>query len=388
MEIPELREAIRSSGLDGWLFHNFRHRDTLSDAILGLDGEGMNTRRWVYALAADSPAVKVVHAIERGALASLPGREIVYDSYAGFIDALSSVKPGRWACHVSETLPIVSTMDAGTYILLRSLGIEPVDASPLVQRVFGILSEAGISSHEAAAVKLYGVVAGAWALISSAHRDGRILREGDVRDWILGEFASLGLVTDHPPIVAAGMSSADPHYSAIGAGRAFEEGDPVQLDIWAKETGAESIYADISWVGAFSRERLPALERGAADAFALRDEALAFIAEGLGRGKSPTGRDVDARVREIAASRGLAGALRHRTGHGIDRECHGSGVNLDSVEFPDDRPILPGSCFSIEPGLYFERRGFRTEIDAYRLGDGIRVSGGRPQDTLLYCGES
>jgi Xaa-Pro dipeptidase len=387
MDLPELREAIRSSGLDGWLFHNFRHRDPLSDAILGLDPEAMNSRRWVYALGADTTPLKIVHAIEKLALASLPGREIVYDSYGGFVEALSSIKPGRWACHVSETLPVVSTMDAGTYLLLISRGIEPVDAAPLVQRAFGLLNEAGMASHESAAMKLYGVVDKAWALISSTHRDGRTLREGDVRDWILGEFATLGLVTDHPPIVAAGPSSADPHYSSQGAGRAFEEGDPIQLDIWAKETGIESIYADISWIGVFSRSRVPALERTAEDVFALRDEALSFIAEWLGRGETPTGSDVDARLRALAAAKGLSGALRHRTGHGIDRECHGSGVNLDSVEFPDDRRILPGSCFSIEPGLYFERHGFRTEIDAYRLGDVLRVSGGRPQDTLLYCGE-
>jgi Xaa-Pro dipeptidase len=387
MDLPGLGEAIRSSGLDGWLFHNFSHRDPLSDAILGIDPEALNSRRWVYALGADSPPLKIVHVIERLALASLPGREIVYDSYAGFVDALSAIKPGRWACHVSPTLPVVSTMDAGTYLLLLARGIEPVDAGALVQRAFGLLSEAGMASHESAAKKLYAVVAGAWGLISSAHRDGRSLREGDVRDWILGEFASLGLVTDHPPIVAAGSSSADPHYSSQGAGRAFEEGDPVQLDIWAKETGTESIYADISWIGVFSRSRVPAFERGAEDLFALRDEALSFIVEALGRGNAPTGSEVDARVRALAASKGLSGALRHRTGHGIDRECHGSGVNLDSVEFPDERRILPGSCFSIEPGLYFERHGFRTEIDAYRLGDSLRVSGGRPQDALLYCGE-
>ena len=81
--------------------------------------------------------------------------------------------------------------------------------------------------------------------------------------------------------------------------------------------------------------------------------------------------------------RGYGGALRHRTGHGIDRELHGFGVNLDSVEFPDDRLLLEGSCFSIEPGLYFEEFGMRTEVNAYLWEGRLCLSGPYRQTDLL-----
>ncbi len=386
MDLGAIREAIRSEGLDGWLFHNFMHRDPLSDAILGVDGAAVNSRRWLYALKATGEPVRIVHAIEAGILDRLPGTKIVYDSFDGFAQALGEIGGGRWACQVSGRLPVLSTLDAGTYLLLKASGIDPEDSSALVQRAFGILTEEGISSHERAVRELLAIVRVAWARVANAHREGRGIKEGELRDLIIGEFEDRGLVTDHPPIVGAGISTADPHYSAEGAGRTFKDGDPVQIDLWAKEGTPGAVYADISWIGVFSAERLPELDAHAEMVFSLRDAAISFMREGIGAGRTVTGRAVDARVRSLAAEKGVAGGLRHRTGHGIDTACHGSGVNLDSVEFPDDRAILPGSCFSVEPGLYFERRGFRTEVDAYRAGDSIRVSGGESQGALLYCG--
>jgi Xaa-Pro aminopeptidase len=58
-------------------------------------------------------------------------------------------------------------------------------------------------------------------------------------------------------------------------------------------------------------------------------------------------------------------------------------VNLDSVEFPDRRPLGEGACFSIEPGVYMEDFGMRTEIDAYIRGGRLIVSGGERQRSLL-----
>jgi Xaa-Pro aminopeptidase len=76
--------------------------------------------------------------------------------------------------------------------------------------------------------------------------------------------------------------------------------------------------------------------------------------------------------------------LRHRTGHGIDQEVHGFGVNLDSVEFPDSRLLLEGSCFSVEPGVYLDEFGMRSEINVYISGGKPVVSGKNPQFELLH----
>jgi len=51
------------------------------------------------------------------------------------------------------------------------------------------------------------------------------------------------------------------------------------------------------------------------------------------------------------------------------------GANIDDVEFPDDRPLLPYSGFTVEPGLYWPGRfGVRLEVSAILLPDRVRVT--------------
>jgi Xaa-Pro dipeptidase len=42
---------------------------------------------------------------------------------------------------------------------------------------------------------------------------------------------------------------------------------------------------------------------------------------------------------------------------------HGTGVNMDDYETHDDRRLLPGTGFTIEPGVYFRDFGIRLEIN-------------------------
>jgi Xaa-Pro aminopeptidase len=42
---------------------------------------------------------------------------------------------------------------------------------------------------------------------------------------------------------------------------------------------------------------------------------------------------------------------------------HGNGVHLDDYETHDDRRLLPGTGFTIEPGVYFRDFGVRSEIN-------------------------
>jgi Xaa-Pro aminopeptidase len=52
-------------------------------------------------------------------------------------------------------------------------------------------------------------------------------------------------------------------------------------------------------------------------------------------------------------------------------------VHLDDYETHDDRRILPGTGFTIEPGLYFDTFGVRTEINVFRGDRDATVSGAR-----------
>ncbi|MEE8175388.1 MAG: M24 family metallopeptidase, partial [Gemmatimonadota bacterium] len=72
--------------------------------------------------------------------------------------------------------------------------------------------------------------------------------------------------------------------------------------------------------------------------------------------------------------------IQHRLGHGMDRALHGFGPNLDSVETRDERELVPGIGFSVEPGVYLPGRfGVRSEINVYMRADGPEVTTPRPQ---------
>ena len=90
--------------------------------------------------------------------------------------------------------------------------------------------------------------------------------------------------------------------------------------------------------------------------------------------------------REVLIQRGFAKGIKHRTGHSIGERVHGYGVNLDSVEFPDERVLADGACFSIEPGIYLEEMGMRTEIDCIIRNGALVVTGSARQSSLLTLG--
>lgn len=383
--LERVQKAIQEEGLDGWLFWNFHHRDPLSDEILGLSLASTNSRPWLYAVPAQGEPVKIVHAIEAGILDGLPGQKKVYTGRDAYLRELSPLASKRWGVHTSPEITVLSYMDAGTAQTFTQNGLILVPALGLIQRFKGLLSEQGIRSHERAAAHLYQIVDRLWDRVRYAYRRGHVLREGDLRSEIMGEMENRSLITDHPPIVAAGKNAGDPHYDFSDSGKIIERGEVIQLDLWAKEKADASIYADISWVGVFADGPQSTVERAFTDLVAARERALEFISEELGKSHPPSGAQVDQVTRSYLIDRGYAGALRHRTGHGIDTECHGSGVNMDSVEFPDPRLLLEGSCFSLEPGIYFDTFGLRTEIDVYIHNSQPKVSGGNRQFSLLTC---
>ncbi|MDL2229358.1 M24 family metallopeptidase [Treponema sp. OttesenSCG-928-L16] len=383
--IDDIQRAIRQEGLDGWLFSNFRHRDKLADDILGIDKGLTNSRTWVYAVPAEGEPVRIVHAVEAGHLDSLPGKKSTYISREEFLSLLRKLSNKAWGVHLSRKLPAISYLDAGSAAAFEEAGLRLVSAASLIQRFKGLLDIPGMESHERASKALYAIVEDVWGIVRRAYAEKRDLYEGELREAMLKGMEDRGIETDHPPIVAAGANSGDPHYDFSGAGSLIQAGAVIQFDLWAKEKAEASIYGDISWVGVYAQEPAPGAEKAFADLVSAREGAFDFIAAELAADRRPTGAMVDRKTRDILTRCGYAGAIKHRTGHGIDTECHGSGANIDSVEFPDERLLLDGSCFSLEPGIYFDDFGLRTEIDVYIRDGKALISGGDRQFKLLTC---
>jgi Xaa-Pro dipeptidase len=381
--------AMLEENLSAWLFSNFHHKDPISDKILAIPPSATNSRPWLYLLRQDESAEKLVHIIEDNILDHLPGRKRIYKSRQQFLSHLKEMAAGleKVACHYSPELPAISHLDHGTAEMLERCGFSLAPASTLIHRLLGGLDQTEIESHLRAADHLYDIVAEVWKRLRKEMRSGAPIWETTVQGWIMGMFEELELITDSPPIVALGENSANPHYSpgdgAAERGAALSAGAVLLFDLWAKEKAPGSVYADISWVGILDT-RVPKKEETVfGTVVKARDLAVTFIAQSLAAGQSLSGEQVDREVRAFLEDSGYGEAVKTRTGHGIDQEVHGFGANLDSIEFPDSRLLLEGSCFSVEPGIYLDDFGMRSEINVYISGGKPIVSGKKLQFELL-----
>ena len=95
---------------------------------------------------------------------------------------------------------------------------------------------------------------------------------------------------------------------------------------------------------------------------------------------------MDDRCRAVVEKAGYGPFFLHRTGHSIGEEVHGNGVNIDNLETRDERELVPGICFSIEPGIYLESEAMaaRSEIDVFITPAGsVEVAGEMQRDLVL-----
>jgi hypothetical protein len=93
-----------------------------------------------------------------------------------------------------------------------------------------------------------------------------------------------------------------------------------------------------------------------------RDAAIAFVESSVKAGTTIQGAQVDDVARDYIEQRGYGKYFLHRTGHSIGYLVHGNGVNIDNLETRDQRTIIPGVCFSIEPGIYLPEFGVRRDL--------------------------
>lgn len=387
--LAEISHALASAGLDGWLFYDFRLSDPIAYRVLGLSEHGTTTRRWYCYVPARGDPRALVSAVEAHRLDSLGVERIVYQSSAEMLAGLSTILSGarRVAMNYSPrgAIPYVSRVDAGTVELVRSLGVEIVSAADLIQEFEATLSSAQMEGHRRAGAALGAVVDQTFAEIARRVAADKSTTEYSVQQFMLARISAAGLVTREPPIVAANAHSADPHFGTAERDSApIGRGDFVLLDVWAKEPGADSVYADITWTG-FVGEAAPDYH---AEIFAIvraaRDAAVELIKSRVAAAIPLTGREADRAARGVIEHAGFGAEFVHRTGHSIGREVHGMGANLDSLETDDDRRLIDRTCFSVEPGIYLPGRfGVRSELDMTIKSGRAEVSAPAPQRAIV-----
>jgi Xaa-Pro dipeptidase len=368
MDLSEIQSALREQKMDGWLFYDHHHRDPIAGRILGLAPHGLVSRRWYYLVPATGAPKKLVHRIEAGRLDSLPGEKFVYSSWQELERLLGEMLAGctRVAMQYSprNAIMYVSMVDAGTVELVRALGKDVISSADLVSRFEAVLSDAQMATHSVAQERIDRIVEAGFAELGRLARAGGASEFG-MMTWLREAMEREGLEWEHGPNVSVNANSADSHYDPTPeSSLAIGVGDFVLIDIWAKlESVPDAVWYDITWTGVVGRapsDREQLVFEAVRDA---RDAAVGFVEAAFDSGVAIAGWQADDAARAVIAERGFGEFFTHRTGHNIATELHGNGANLDNLETHDERLILPGTCFSVEPGIYLPEFGARSEVN-------------------------
>ncbi|MFI5704606.1 aminopeptidase P family protein [Streptomyces sp. SID1034] len=254
------------------------------------------------------------------------------------VDGRFGVSDNAWAMHL---LGLQKELPGTSYVSLT-------EALPMLRAVKDEHELARLDAAGAAADEAYGEIV-------KVRFAGR--KETEVAADLAGLLLKYGHSQVDFTVVGSGPNGANPHHEA--GDRTIERGDMVVLDFGGLKHGYGSDTTRTVHVGEPSAEeqRVHDVVREAQQAGfdAVRPGAAC--------------QDVDRASRALIAEAGYGEYFIHRTGHGIGVTTHEPPYMIEGEE----RPLVPGMCFSIEPGIYLPGRfGVRIEDIVTVTDDGAR----------------
>lgn len=172
-------------------------------------------------------------------------------------------------------------------------------------------------------------------------------------------------------IVATGAASAEPHH--LSDSTPLKANDIVLLDFGCDVNGYKSDITRTVCLGTASPKMKEVYE-------------IVHRSQAAGRGAvkaGVTGAEIDAASRKVIADAGYGQYFVHRTGHGIGLRGHEDPYMVED----NHEPLVPGNCFSIEPGIYLPGEfGVRLETIVVATSNGLDSLNEEPSPTLLEVG--
>jgi Xaa-Pro aminopeptidase len=374
--VKQVQRYLQQQNLSGWLLYDFHGSNSIAREFV--NPSGMVTRRWFYFIPESGRPIALVHQIEKENFPNLVGYVETYAGREELVHKLEQILAGHKNILMEYSPkgnnPYVSQVDAGTLELIKSLGAKIQSSQDLVQYLLARWSNQNYRLHQEAAANLLKIKDKAFQLVAEQVKKNASLSEYDLQQFILKEFGKAGLVTDSGPICAVNQNSGNPHYSPTKEkSLPIRKGDLLLLDLWAKQNKPEAVYADITWM-AYVGDKVPEKYAMIFEIVAnARDTGVEYLKKNWPQ-KSVAGWQVDNVVRDLIRKAGYADFFPHRTGHSLGKSVHSIGVNLDNFETKDERKIIPGVAFTIEPGIYLKDFGVRSEINVYAGEKGIEVT--------------
>ncbi len=388
-KIEQIQARLQEQEVDGWLIYDNHGSNRFARELLGIPPHQVITRRFFYWIPKEGEPQKILHRIESESLSALPGKTHLYLSWTELEEVLRVVlreaKQIVMEYSPRNSNPNISVVDAGTVEVVHGFQIDVLSSADLLQYFTSVLTERQIETHLEAAAVLQTTAVRVWDLITDQLRAGNRITEYDVQKFILSEFTAQDCITEDGPICAVNGHSALPHYMATKQSAAeIQRGDFILIDLWCKKNVPHGIYADITRVAVAAPEPTPRQQEIFEIVRAAQKKATDCIHTRMHKGEKVRGAEVDDVCRGHIIEAGYGAYFTHRTGHNIDTSVHGAGANLDNLETSDYRKMLPGMCFSIEPGIYLPGEfGVRLEYDLLiHPNRSVEITGGTEEAIL------
>ena len=376
-DIAAVQGLLAVQRLDGWLLFDRDGANPIAKRLVAPDGNP--SRPWFYLIPARGEPVALVHDAEKRSFEHLAGKQLTYQGYRELDKQLRVMLKGRKAVAVEYSakaaVPAVSRVDAGTMEMIRAAGVTVRSSDTLVQYTKAIWGEAGRTAHYLAVHHLVELRKEALAFVAKQLAASAALTEYDVQQRLVRGMTMRGLV-GAPPVVAAGVNTADPYYVPSATKTApIRRGDLIVISLAARADKPEGIYAAHTWCAVADATVRPEIQKAFETVSLARDQALSLIGDRTRKGRPVTGAEVDQATRSFLRKAGHADQVKHRTGHSIDSDLQGAGADLDDFEARDTRILLAGTGFTVGPGLYFAGQfGVRSEVSVFLGPTGPEVT--------------
>ena len=376
-DLTAVQGLLAVQRLDGWLLYDRDGSNPIAVKLVGPSGHPQ--RPWFYMIPAAGDPIALVHNSELRQFDHLPGKKLTYLGYRDYAKQLTAMLKGVKSIALEYSpkaaVPNVSRVDAGTLELIRATGVQVRSSETLVQYTKAIWGDAGRTAHYIAVHHIVELRKEALAFVAQRLTSHVPVNELEVQQKIIRGMSMRGLVGP-PPIVAAGVNTADPYYIPTAARTAMINlGDPIVISIAAKVDKPDGVYAAQTWVAVADKTVPEKIANAFQTAAAARDQALVMITDRGRKHRPVTGAEVDQATRGFIKKAGFAEQVMHRTGHSIDSDLQGGGADLDDFEVKDTRILTPGTGFTVGPGLYFAGQfGVRTEVSVYLAPSGPEIT--------------
>lgn len=371
-KIEQVQQELEIEKADAWIMVDYENRNKTLVSFLG---DKMLTRKIFMVFPHGEKPYLICHSIDTVFLSddeTLKNFDLhVYHTWEEMLNLekndFKDYKKVLMDISENGLLPRISLADYGSVEYIKSLGMEVISSGDMLQKFSAVYSSRAHELQLKADKLTLMIKDEAFKKIKQRILESGEVSEYEIQKFICDRFHEEGMVYDDPAIVAIGSNANNPHYGPTeNCSSVIKMNDLVLIDMWAKMDDPEGVYADITWMG-FVGENVPEIY---AERFQVLKTAIDLDVEFLKRElpkRRVEGWEVDQVSRDYIASKGYGNYFIHRTGHNIavDVSPHGPGVNIDNYESHDQREIVDGVTFSLEPGIYAPDFGERSETNVY-----------------------